>query len=168
MKLTGLFSVAACGVTSPMVACLLFVTLPHTAFAQVNPALLGTWKLNVEKSTFDPADQVPPKNETVTYEQVGDGFKRTVDTVRADGTHETRAYTAKYDGKEYPASTPGTTIALTRVDAYTVEETVKQSGRVFRTVRQVLSKDGKMMTTSVTETNASGQPVHRVRVLEKQ
>jgi hypothetical protein len=50
-------------------------------------SLVGTWKLNLAKSTFDPG--AAPVSETVSYEEAGDGVKRTVETVRADGSRDT-------------------------------------------------------------------------------
>jgi hypothetical protein len=52
------------------------------AFAQTNP-LVGTWKLDVTKSTFDPGPG--PKRLTRTVEAQGDGVKYTFDGVAADG-----------------------------------------------------------------------------------
>ncbi len=150
-----------------MVAFAFIATLPCAVLAQVNPLLIGTWKLNFEKSTFDPGPA--PSSETVIYEKAGDGVKRTVETVRADGSRDTRAYTAKYDGKDYSDIGPNfDTIALTRIDVWTVDETVKKAGRVVYMARQVVSKDGRIITTTVTGTDAIGQIMHNVRVLDKQ
>jgi len=48
----------------------LFV-VPVSVSAQVTDASIGTWKLNVAKSTYDPGP--PPKSETRSYSQ--DGFR---------------------------------------------------------------------------------------------
>jgi len=40
--------------------------LPHPAFAQIDPRILGTWKLNLAKSTCEPGP--PPASLTVTRE----------------------------------------------------------------------------------------------------
>jgi hypothetical protein len=53
------------------------------AFAQTNPAV-GTWKLNVEKSKYNPGPA--PKSLTRTLETQGDNVKYTFDGVSAEGT----------------------------------------------------------------------------------
>ena len=99
-------------------------------------------------------------SQTLTYERAGDGQKLTNQTVGADGTRTTQGYEANYDGKDYPRTGSGyaDTIALRRIDLYTVEETLKKAGKVFTTVRQVVSKDRKMMTFTVIGTNARASP----------
>src|SRR5215469_13769884 len=123
---------------------------PHAAFAQVDARTSGVWKLNLAKSTFGPIP--PPKTWTVTREHVGDVEKNTIEYEDANGIQTTIVETPKFDGKDYPrtvkqyprAGAPlPDTIALKRIDADTVEETLKMSGKVVQTARQVISKDGK-------------------------
>lgn len=169
MKFTRLSSVAACGIVSFLVALVLAV-LPDAAFAQANP-FIGTWKLNLAKSTFDPGP--PPRSRTVTIEQVGEGVKWAIEEVDAKGNLITVVEMPKFDGKDYPSTVSPTpdayTVAFKRIDAYTLEETVKKAGKVFATWRQVVSQDGRVRTaTRLTGTNASGQPVHDVMVFDRQ
>ena len=151
------------------------VTLPHAASAQIDPRTLGTWKLNLAKSKFDPGP--PLRSMRVTREQVGDAVKYTIEQEDANGIHRTIVEAPKYDGKDYPRTIQDTprvgppvpdTIALKRIDADTVEETLKKSDKVVQTARQVVSKDGKMITTTLTGTTVGGQPVHVVLVYDKQ
>jgi hypothetical protein len=175
MKFTSLSSHMVLGIVSCLAVFFLAAALPHAAFAQVDARLLGTWKLNLAKSTFDPGP--PVKTWTVTREQVGDAVKYTIEYEDANGIHTTIVETPKFDGKDYPrtvqqyprAGAPlPDTIALKRIDADTVEETLKKSGKVIQTARQVISKDGTGITTTVTGTDVSGQPVHVVLVYDKQ
>ena len=54
-----------------------------TVAAQSPDALLGAWKLNVEKSTISPGP--PPKSDVSTWEALGGGeFKLTENIVEAD------------------------------------------------------------------------------------
>ena len=62
MKLARIGLVAPCGVVSALVAFVLVAALEQVGIAQVNPALLGEWKLNLAKSTFTPGP--PPTTET--------------------------------------------------------------------------------------------------------
>ena len=46
--------------------------------------------------------------------------------------------------------------------------TGKKAGKVVRTGKAVVSKDGKVMTFTTKGTNAQGQPTNNVTVYEKQ
>jgi hypothetical protein len=132
-----------------------------------DPAL-GTWKLNVAKSKYSPGPA--PKSAAITYEEVADGIKRTGESVDAEGKTTSFTYTAKYDGKEYPVSGSDDfdTIVLKRINDNTTEATLKNSGKVVTTARRVVSKDGKMMTLTISGTNAKGEKMHNTTVYEKQ
>lgn len=137
-----------------------------TALAQSTNPLVGTWKLNAEKSkgsTF--------KSGTTKVEAAGDGVKFTVDLVGADGAATHWAFTAQYDGKDNPVtgkSPYGDTVALTRVDAKTTRITVKQGGKVTVTQTIVVSDDGKTRTTTTKGTDPKGQPLDAMSFYEKQ
>jgi hypothetical protein len=136
--------------------------------AQASDARIGTWKLNVEKSKYSPGPA--PKSETLKIEAAGEGEKATTEGVNAAGTATKTEYTAKYDGKDYPltGSQNVDTVSLKRIDARTIERTNKKGEKVVTTVTQVLSPDGKTMTSTVKGTNAQGQVVDNVVVWEKQ
>ena len=132
-----------------------------------DPAV-GTWKLNTAKSKYTPGPV--PKSATVTYEETADGIKRTGESVDADGKTTSFTYTAKYDGKDYPVTGSDVydTIAPKRINEHTVEATRKKSGAVVHTARRVVSKNGKVMTITMTGKNAKGEKVHNVAVYDKQ
>jgi hypothetical protein len=131
-------------------------------------AAIGTWKLNPAKSKFSPGP--PPQGATVTYEESGNGVKRTGEMVNADGTKTSFEYTAQYDGKEYPVTgnLNADMISLMRVNDRTVEATLKKDGKVTTNARRVVSADGKTLTITLTGTNAQGQKMRNVQVFEKQ
>jgi hypothetical protein len=131
-------------------------------------AALGTWKLNVSKSKYTPGPL--PKSATVTYEASDGGYKRTGETIEADGKKTAFEYTAKYDGKDYPVtgSELFDTITIKRIDDHTAEATLKKGGKVVRHAKRVVSKDGKTMTITMTGTNDKGEKVHNVAVYDKQ
>src|SRR5262249_452377 len=105
--------------------------------------IAGTWKLNPAKSKYSPGPA--PTSATITYEETADGIKRTGENVLPDGTKTSFEYTAKYDGKDYPATGSETydAVTLKRVNDHTVQITLKKSGKVLTTARRVVSKDGK-------------------------
>ena len=136
--------------------------------AQVIDPRIGTWKLNVAKSQFNPG----PANQslTVKVEPSGQGEKVATEAVNADGTRTATQYTANFDGKDYPltGSQVADTVSLKRVDARTTERTDKKGGTVAQTLRRVVSQDGKTMTVTLKGKNAEGQDVNNVLVFEKQ
>jgi hypothetical protein len=97
---------------------------------------IGTWKLNLEKSKFNPGPG--PKSLTQTAEAVEDGVKWTSTGEAADGTPINISFTAKYDGKDYPITGGrADSIAIKEVDAntqYFCNEKVRE-GRVKGTVK---------------------------------
>ena len=137
--------------------------LPQDALAQANPRI-GTWKLDVGKSTYQQGKA--PSSETRTYAATDDGgLQLTANAILPSGTKQPSGYRAKFDGKDYPYSGPaGDTIAMTG-DGWTSDATIKMGGKVTQTSHSVVSKNGKTMTQ--TTMTASGYPIS-TRVYNKQ
>jgi hypothetical protein len=146
-------------------ACLIAAAgmLPQPAAAQANPRL-GTWILNVAKSTYQQGQA--PATETRTYLATDDGgVQMTADTVLESGTKQPSGYRAKFDGKDAPYSgAAGDSIAITG-DGWASDSTIKSVGKVTQTTHSVVSRDGQTMTL-VTKT-ASGRAVS-TRIYNKQ
>ena len=136
--------------------------------AQATDPIIGTWKLNLAKSTYSPGP--PPKSLTVTFEAAGAGLKITSSGVDAQGNPTATSYTGQFDGKDYPVTgSPGyDSQSLKRINASTVQSTRKKAGKVVQTAMRVVSKDGKTYTTTTDGTNAAGKKIHDVAVFEKQ
>ena len=58
-------------------------------------------------------------------------------------------------------------LALTQVDASTVNFVAKSAGKVVFTGSRAISKDGKEMTIASKGTNAAGKPFERTSVYDK-
>jgi hypothetical protein len=132
---------------------------------------VGTWKLNVQKSTYSPAPG--PKSGTTTIEAVGEGEgkKWIVDQQQTDGSTIHWEYTTNLDGKDARVSgnNPNAdTIAVTRINATTLQLINKKGGKVTTTQISVVSPDGKTRTVTTSGTNPAGQLVSNVTVFEKQ
>ena len=112
-----------------------------SALAQPGDPLIGTWKLNVEKSTGTSF-----KSGTTKIEAAGDGVKFTDDM----------------------AGTDGDVVALTRTDPHTTRITVKQGGKATVTQTIVVSADGKTRTTTTKGNDPNGRPIDSTSVYEKQ
>ena len=137
--------------------------------AQGKDPRIGTWKLNVAKSKYDPGPA--PQSQTLKVDAVGKGEKITSETVTADGKKVTVTYTANFDGKDYPltgSALGADKVSLKRIDARTTERIDKKDGKPVVTIRRVVSADGKTMTATSKGTNAEGKPMNNVAVFEKQ
>jgi hypothetical protein len=131
-------------------------------------ASVGTWKLNVAKSTFRPGP--PPVAETRVYKAEANGVKTTVKTMWADRTSTAVEYPANYDGKDYPVSGSRDVdaVVLTRMDDFTSAATLKHFGKEIGVARRVVSPDRKTMTISYKGINTRGDQVDNVAVYDKQ
>lgn len=137
--------------------------------AQSNP-VVGTWKLNVEKSKFDPGPA--PKSQTRKIEAEGDGLKYTFEGVSADGKTVTYGFTVKFDGKDYPITgshpSGADSVSAKKTDANHYEATLKKGGKAVGTGKVSVSADGKVTTVDASGTNAAGAKTHDMLVYEKQ
>ena len=112
----------------------------------------------------------PATDDTRSYEVAGKGTKAMIHQVAADGTRTTITYTATLDGKETPitGSPNFDTGAIKRINATTIEPTLKKTGKVVQTNTYVFSNSGKTITQTVQGTNASGRRAHNVLVVDRQ
>lgn len=138
--------------------------------AQGNP-FVGTWKLNVAKSKFEPGPA--PKSQTRTVVAQGDGAKYCFEGVGADGTSFSYSFTVTYDGKDYPVIGTGMpggadTIAIKRVGTNKAEATLKKGGKEVGKAEAEVSKDGKVSTVKLEGKTANGKEYHSEAVYDKQ
>jgi hypothetical protein len=129
---------------------------------------LGTWKLNVAKSKFEPGPG--PKSQTVKFEATKDGIKLTSDAISAEGKPTHGEYVSKFDGQDVPwEGNPDADTALAkRIDDNTYENIWKKAGKVTITARVVVSQDGKTLTATRTGTDAKGRTMNTTAVYNKQ
>jgi len=151
-----------------MIRRLLVLTLFSAACTWAADASVGTWKLNVAKSTFKPGP--PPAAETRIYQSRPEGVKTTVKTTWADRKTTTVEYPANYDGKDYPVSGSRDidAVALTRMDDFTSAATLKHAGKEIGVARRVVSPDRKTMTITYKGINSIGDKVDNVAVYDRQ
>src|SRR5262249_5601703 len=131
-----------------------------------NPEM-GTWRLNEAKSQFAPG---ATKNHTVVYEAAGDSVKITGDGTDKDGNPTHNEWTGKFDGKDYPGTgDPNSdTRSYKKVDAHTLELTVKKGGTITVSGRAVQSADDKSRAVCMSGTDAEGKSFNNKAVLDKQ
>jgi hypothetical protein len=147
----------------------LFLTLSMSAAMLIaaDPTL-GTWKLNVAKSKFNPG--LAPKSQTTTYSQDGDWIVIKASGVDSQGKKIARESRYRRDGKEYPFDGPfgRGKITVKRIDAYTANAAVKYDDGGTTKSHSVISKDGKTRTMTSTGVNAKGEKVNSVAVYDLQ
>lgn len=130
---------------------------------------LGTWNLNVAKSTYSPGPA--PKSQTLKIEAWGeDGLKYAADGVGADGKPTHSEFEAKFDGKDYEfkGNPDADTLSYKWIDANTLEAGLKLKGKATLNANVVVSADGKTRTVTQTGTDAKGREVKIVSVYDKQ
>ena len=151
-----------CAIVTLVTALALFVA---TAAAD---QLSGTWKMNAEKSKYSPGPA--PKSLTVVIESDDTTYKIEATGTDADSKPTHVQYSAKFDGKDYPATGIGNadSVSVKRVDANTVETLQKKGGKVVMTITSTMSRDGKTRTSTWHGKNAEGKEVHNVVVFDRQ
>jgi hypothetical protein len=160
------------------------VLLAQAPAREENP-IIGTWKQNMEKSTYSPG---PPPEDSTSVRQYAAGEEGAVVAVTMNidphGLPSLGAISAaNYDGKEYVQYTVSTlatslsshisppvkrTISYKPIDRYTVEIVQRQDGRVVSSSKRTISTDGKTMTERFDFVNEQGRRVTNVLVFEKQ
>ena len=137
--------------------------------AQVTDPAAGTWKLNLAKSKFEPANRAP-KSGIGKIEAIDGGLKFTNDGVDSASNTTHNEWTGKYDGKDnvVKGDPSRDTASLKKIDGYTYEIVSKKDGKVVTTNQTVYSRDGKSRTQTTTGTNAQGEKFKNVTVSDRQ
>jgi hypothetical protein len=133
----------------------------------VYAAILGTWELNVAKSTYSPGPA--PKSQRRTFERAEHGVKYAATTVQANGDSAPETWTGTYDGKDFPFTGMADfdAQAVKAIDALKAEFTLKKGGKTVMSGTRVISNGGKVMTVTVKGINARGEAVHNVMVFDR-
>jgi len=149
-----------------LAAGLLVFMVSQFTFAQ-NQLFVGTWKVDVDKSKYQPG--AGPKRETLRFEPVGEGFKVSLDGENQQGPYHSEAI-GKFDGVDVPVvATParrGFTYAFTRIDDHTWDIVIKVNGDRLILVHNVVSDDGNTMRSVSTVTR--GGQTNQIAIYERQ
>jgi hypothetical protein len=137
------------------------LTLP--AFGQGADPLLGTWKLNVEKSTNPPL-----KSATSTFAGQGNDLINTTEAIDTQGRTLKIVFRHIYDGM--PHRTAGSpdydSTTYTRI-GNTINSVRFRQGKAAE-VGQSIIVPGKTFTVTAEGIDANNQPYHYVLVLDRQ
>ncbi len=138
-----------------------------SARAETDPRI-GTWKLNVSKSTSSNGQM--PASETRTYAAEGSAIMATTEGVDAKGKATSNHYDATADGKDHPTGGANSTatISIKQTGPGKYAGTIKRDGKVLVTNTAVISGGGKVFTFKNKGTDAQGQPFSSTMVFDKQ
>jgi len=147
---------------------LLVLLISTASILSAADPVLGTWRLNVAKSRYDPGP--PPRSQTRIYREENGEVKAVVVTVYKNGNTDTVHYAANYDGKEHPVSgSPDTDgILMKKVDDNTAESLLTHAGNTIGTARRTVSRDGLTMTITFKGPGERGQQVNNTAFYDKQ
>ena len=156
-----------CRVVGAVFGVVCAVAFAPVVSAQDSSALVGRWKLNLAKSTFNPGPA--PTSTTITYTTDGKSLTIAVDVVRPGGVPQHHEVTAGFDGKDYPVTGDPTSdmIRLKRISSVEGESIFTKAGKIVEVNRRVLSADGRTLTLTTEGTTADGKPRKDVAVYDK-
>src|SRR5262245_38140015 len=131
-----------------------------------NEPFLGTWELNLAKSSI--TRSAPPQGETIENVPEPGGFKSTLTSVTGRGKGvEIHHYI--FDGAFH--QTEGgdpRELSFKRVDQRHIESDTRRNGQITVNRKFQLSEDGRTMTVIANGTSGGGQKyVNDTRVYEK-
>jgi hypothetical protein len=146
------------------------VAIGGTALAASGAAdpVMGTWKLNVAKSTT--ASGPATGSESRTYSQGKDGITVVINSVAADGKATSSKTIYHLDGKAYPVTGNADfdSISGKQTDANTADFSMTRAGKAVGTLRRAVSMDGKTLTVTTDLTDAKGMKMKSTNSYDKQ
>lgn len=154
-------SLAICGL-------LAFALTSIASAADAPDPIIGTWKLNLEKSKFTAGNA--PKSMMRTYAAAAGGTTMTATGVAADGSAVSQSATLTYDGKDcaWTGSPAFDAVSLKRVNGTTVKAELKKDGKVVGHSTRTITGKGKVLTLSSALKTAKGGTTHEVAVYDRQ
>jgi hypothetical protein len=152
---------------SAFVAVLLLGCAIPAARADTDP-LVGTWKLNLAKSTFGGIPAV--KSETRIYSKSARGVTMKMIVVSAEGKETTTDVTYKLDGKDFKSvgNFDFDSLSGMQIDPNTAEFTLKRAGNPVGTIRRTVSEDRQTLTINFVLRNANGVQTTALNVYDRQ
>ncbi len=127
----------------------------------------GTWKLDTAKTKYTAGDA--PKDVTLVIEEQGDNLQVTATGTAGDGSPISVKYTVPAKGGAGQVQEgPYDAVHSRFVSENIRQNTYSKNGKQVSTRRTVVSKDGKMLRSTVKGVDAMGKPIAGTDVYEKQ
>jgi hypothetical protein len=135
---------------------------------------IGTWQLNVAKSTYKPGPAM--KEETIRFEPDGEKIRRIANGTDGNGKPidegGPEGASFPWDGQFHivtkPSEKPEVQVSVTVKDPHHLSVKIKVDGKLVEDDRSSISKDGKTLTDVDDGVNMKGEKVHNVEVFERQ
>jgi hypothetical protein len=118
---------------------------------------VGTWTLDIAKSTCDPPPA--PKSHTFRIAKIkGGGVHDTIDLVEGDGTKTNIEFTSARDGKFVPVTGSGyaDSVSIKQVSPRSFQYVFKKKGKPIESGAFTVSDDGKTMQGSLSGKDVKG------------
>ena len=151
-----------------MIAALLTGSTVLMAQSGSDDPIMGTWKINVARTQLNPGQSAEAL--TRTHEPIPNGIRITRPLRDADGNPTRGTWTLYFDGEDHPVHGDANldTLALRRIDRYTLEAVAKKDGQVHNRMRWDISRDGSTMTWTADRVLPPERAGRTVRVYDKQ
>jgi hypothetical protein len=151
-----------------LTALLLLVGIAVTSAGAADDPAVGTWKVNLAKSTYSPGPA--PKSSTVTIKIENDTETYESEGVDASGNATHGSFSAKLDGTDAPVSgiSYADTVSIKRSSPTHFVATLKKGGAVTMTVHVVVAANGKSRTATYSGEDDKGKKEHDVVFYDKQ
>ena len=139
-------------------------------------ALIGTWELNVARSTYTGGAR-PPQSQVRNFDYTRDAMILCHGVVvSANGNTWAHHWAVTLDGAEHPEYMRGQgsrvtyLVSIKKMDERTLTFTTRRFGDLAQTGEWKLSEDGNTLTQTLNNLGPDGQPTGRghVAVYEKQ
>jgi hypothetical protein len=129
---------------------------------------VGTWKLNVAKSTF--GSGTVPKSETRTYSATSLGTHLVIEGEDSAGKKSKTELLLTYDGQPQKVAGNGDfdAVSTKRLDKYETTADLYKGGKVVGSVRRLVAKDGKSMTINQKVLKPDGSTETSLGLYERQ
>lgn len=137
--------------------------------AQIPDRLIGTWKMDLNKSQWERGTS-PYRSWISKIEPAAEGYRVTTDWVDSQGQPGHSEMIWRSDGSESPilGASGVRTMQYQRIDEFTFQYVLRIDGVVAATSRGVITADGKTRVNTVTGRSARGETFRNVEVYEKQ
>jgi hypothetical protein len=132
-----------------IIGAVLALGMTVTATAADNP-FIGTWKLNIAKSTATSSDPWP-RSEIRVLTESDQGISETTRYTAADGKQSTTVHPpVKWDGlpHAFGADPAAGTMSTKWLGKRTIEWTLAKAGQIAASGNVVVSNDGKTLTVT--------------------
>lgn len=143
------------------------VILLTLVLAQMFP-YLGTWKLNVAKSTY--AGRLPHQAMTLKFSAEGEALRLSREGVNGEGKVIRDEEVYYVDGRERPyhGLRNADTYSVRQLDSYAMVTTWKKNDKIVTLAHCVVSPDGQMMVILISGTDRQGRAFRQAEVFERQ